>query len=149
MRGPNDPDRRKFWKQRSQAKQRGVPFLLTFEEWLAWWEAFSPNWRELRGRHRGQYCMSRFGDVGPYALGNIEAKLHEKNCGEAVLGRHWTVPPEKVVRGERNGQAKLTADLVRQIRADDRLYREIVKAFGVALSQVSMIKQRKIWAHVD
>lgn len=143
MRGPNDRDREKFWSQRAQAKARGVPFLLTFEEWLAWWEAFSPNWRELRGRGRGKFVMARLGDKGPYALGNIEPKLHEANMAESEYS------PERAVRGERNGAAKLTADRVRQIRADNRVHRRIAEDFGVAASQVCRIKHRNIWAHVD
>lgn len=52
-------------------------------------------------------------------------------------------------RGEHMGAAKLTADLVRAIRADPRSQSRIAAAFGVSQTLVSQIKLRKIWTHVD
>src|SRR5215469_18965083 len=57
------PEQRAFIKHRSVAKQRGIEFLLTFQEWLAIWHD-SGKWAE-RGCKQGQYCMARFGDKGP------------------------------------------------------------------------------------
>lgn len=176
-------DRAKFGYQRTCAKQRGIPFHLTFEEWLAWWEAFSPDWRMLRGKGRGKYVMSRPGDKGPYALGNIEAKLHEANTSEGYRHRgdsHWSRRhPEKVKRGDqhhnrlypermargdhngmrrhpescprgaRNGSAKLTDDLVRQIRANPRGQKKIAKELGVSKRLIGFVKHRRVWTHVD
>jgi hypothetical protein len=133
-------DRQKFRGHRSSATQRGIPFLLTFQEWLVWWEAFSPNWRELRGQGRGKYHMSRRGDKGPYALGNIEPKLHEVNAAES---RRQTVP-----RGEGHKLAKLTDERVLQVRADDRSLRTIAKELGVSKRLILSVRQRKAWAHV-
>jgi hypothetical protein len=58
-----------FQCQRIQAKARGVPFLLTFEEWWAIWQE-SGRWAE-KGTRKDQYCMARTGDKGPYSVGNV------------------------------------------------------------------------------
>jgi hypothetical protein len=54
-------------------------------------------------------------------------------------------------RGELNGQAKLTADAVREIRAlrGSVAQREIAERFGVAQWTVSAIQLRQLWAHVN
>lgn len=55
--------------QRKDAKRRGIPFLLTYEQWCEVWLE-SGKW-EYRGKRRGQYVMSRPGDQGAYELGNV------------------------------------------------------------------------------
>lgn len=53
--------------------------------------------------------------------------------------------------GERNGQAKLTAELVGQIRqlaGAGATHRAISERFGVTPSNVSMIVNRNTWRHV-
>ena len=64
--------------------RHGVPIemRLTFEEWLDIWLE-SGHWHE-RGRHKGQYCMSRKDDLGHYEKGNVEIKLSSLNGGEAT-----------------------------------------------------------------
>ena len=78
------PFRLAFLYQRSEAKRRGILFLLTFEEWLSFWQE-SGHLHE-RGRRRGQYCMARFGDIGPYVLGNVKIIQHSDNVIEGQLG---------------------------------------------------------------
>lgn len=65
--GKTNPEKRAFYRQRSQAKQRGIDFLLTLEEWLEWWGDDLPR----RGRGKGKLVMCRHDDVGAYELGNI------------------------------------------------------------------------------
>jgi hypothetical protein len=79
--------RNAFLVQRADARRRGIPFLLTFEEWWTIWHA-SGYW-ERRGKLAGQYVMARYGDVGPYALGNVRIctfgdNAREANCGKLV-----------------------------------------------------------------
>jgi hypothetical protein len=62
------------------ARQRGVPFLLTFEEWWRIWDA-SGKW-EQRGARKGHYVMARFGDAGPYTVGNVRICTHSENNAE-------------------------------------------------------------------
>ena len=73
----------KVWKpkcyaHRSLAKGRGIPFLMTFEQWLQIWE--SSDHLHERGRRRGQYVMARYGDRGAYEVGRIITV--EKNGAE-------------------------------------------------------------------
>ena len=76
------PESPAYLKQRHQAKRRGIGFLLTFEEWWAIWQA-SGRW-EQRGIRRGQYCMARFGDEGPYAVGNVWISTVEENSSDGA-----------------------------------------------------------------
>lgn len=98
-------DRKLFTDQRAGAKKRGIPFLLIFEQWLGFWEAFNLDWRSLRGNGAGKYVMARPGDLGAYEISNIVPKRHEENTVEGISGdrngarKH----PEKCPRGDRNG----------------------------------------------
>jgi hypothetical protein len=60
---------KKYRMARAGAKTRGIPFLLTFEEWWQIWQD-SGHWEE-RGNLTGQYVMCRNADQGPYAVGNV------------------------------------------------------------------------------
>lgn len=83
-RGYTEADRRRFLKRfgthKSGARRRGIPFLLTFSEWLDIWE--ESGHLAVRGRRRGQYAMARYGDKGPYAVGNVRIILAEENAAE-------------------------------------------------------------------
>lgn len=79
-----DSNYRKYIDHKGNAAKRGVDFLLTFEEWLDIWTK-SGHYHE-RGSRRGQYCMSRYGDTGPYALGNIFIQLTSQNTSDAQNG---------------------------------------------------------------
>lgn len=89
-------DRHHFLVQRQTAGRRGIEFNLTYAEWLDFWMA-SGHFHE-RGRKRDQYCMARFGDVGPYELGNIKIVLVQDNQSEAHLGKPKIYTPEGKVR---------------------------------------------------
>ena len=65
--------------------KRNIDFLLTFEEWWDIW-AKSGHYHE-RGPKKGQYCMSRFGDKGPYAVGNVFIQRTESNTSQAQKGK--------------------------------------------------------------
>lgn len=66
--------------QKHHAARRGIPFNLTFEQWLNVWEASGKLPR--RGKGRGRYCMARFGDKGAYEVGNVHIITHEQNSTE-------------------------------------------------------------------
>lgn len=69
-----------FLQQKSNAEDRGIPFLLSYEEWLKFWQdsGHLPD----RGKRANQYCMARYGDIGPYVLGNIKIITNSENCSE-------------------------------------------------------------------
>lgn len=75
---------RKFIAQRRNARKRGVVWSLTFREWWEIWAA-SGFW-QLRGRGDG-YCMARFGDVGPYAVDNVEIITCAQNTRDSFISR--------------------------------------------------------------
>ncbi len=66
---------------KANAKYRGVPFLLTYRQWLCIW-CTSGHWRE-RGNRPQQYVMARKGDRGAYACGNVSIKTNAQNRQEA------------------------------------------------------------------
>src|SRR5437660_337438 len=61
------------------AVKRDIPFL-TLEEWWKIW-CDSGRWAE-RGCRRGQYVMSRPGDVGPYAAWNVRICTAAENAAD-------------------------------------------------------------------
>jgi hypothetical protein len=69
---------------KSSARQRGVKFLLTFEQWEGWWLSElarrGPNAR--RGRSHGERVMCRQGDRGAYELGNIYCATFADNLAD-------------------------------------------------------------------
>lgn len=79
-----DKYKKKFWRHIGNARMVGTEFLLTFEEWINIW--LDSGHLEERGHCRGQYVMARFGDKGPYAVGNVKIITAEENCSEKV----WT-----------------------------------------------------------
>ena len=62
------------------AKDRGIEFLLTYEEWLKIW--IDSGHLHERGPKKGQYVMARFGDKGPYAVGNVKIITCSDNIRE-------------------------------------------------------------------
>jgi hypothetical protein len=74
-----------FQAQRAAAKRRGIPFAMTFEEWLGIWQR-SGRLRQ-RGTMAGNYVMARQGDVGPYCSSNIKIVSIEENLREAAANR--------------------------------------------------------------
>jgi hypothetical protein len=76
--------RNAYATHKSHAKQRGIEFKMTFAEWFSVWTE-SGHWNE-RGHRHGCYVMARYGDVGPYAVGNVKIELHEINSVESTIG---------------------------------------------------------------
>lgn len=73
-RGLRDP----WYSYRSHQKgaaERGIGFELDFFEWWSLWQ----DLYHLRGTGDNKYCMARFGDVGPYAVGNVYITTNQKN----------------------------------------------------------------------
>lgn len=83
-------------KHKYSAGPRGIEFLLTFEEWLQIWTD-SGHIHE-RGTRKNQYQMARFGDRGPYAVGNVRIITSSENHTEYNLLRG-----ESPMRGRKMG----------------------------------------------
>jgi hypothetical protein len=69
-----------FNNQKSQSKERGIVWQLTFDEWLSWWGDDIAN----RGRGKDKLQMQRYSDTGPYALGNIKKGFPVDNASTAA-----------------------------------------------------------------
>lgn len=80
-----DPYKQKFRMHKHNAAARGVEFKLTLDEWKQIW--ISSGFWEQRGPRRGQYCMSRYGDTGPYEVGNVFIQLTTQNTSDAQKGK--------------------------------------------------------------
>ena len=61
-----------------------IQFRLTFEEWVTIWYN-SGHWRDM-GCKTGQYCMSRYNDIGHYEVGNVEIILTIENVVQGIKG---------------------------------------------------------------
>lgn len=71
-----------YRQHKKNAATRGVEWLFDFDSWLAVWRQSGKL--HLRGKGKDRYCMSRPGDVGPYAPGNVRIVLFGDNVREAV-----------------------------------------------------------------
>ena len=70
-------DLEKYRMSKIHAACRGIPFELTFEEWITWWK--ETGFYDKRGRKGDEYCMCRKGDTGPYSLENIYCDTNTNN----------------------------------------------------------------------
>jgi hypothetical protein len=80
----------KYKMQQRNATDRGIPFLLTYEEWLQVWND-SGKLKE-RGRGADKFCMCRVGDLGSYEVSNVFIGTGRENVREGNLGK--PVPQE-------------------------------------------------------
>lgn len=69
--------RGRYHIHKTNAEYRGIPFLLTFEEWWSIWE---PYWAE---DNYGKLCMCRTNDEGAYEIGNVRIDTWQNNYREA------------------------------------------------------------------
>ena len=78
---PKDKLGKEYYRfQKKDAAYRGIPFLLSYEEWIKIW--LDSGHSHEKGCHRGQYVMARFGDKGPYAVGNVRICTVTENSDE-------------------------------------------------------------------
>ena len=98
--------------------------------------------RAIKQDTRRHLVVAREYGVVPSLIGMIRRGLRWSH----VDGPVWpTIPP----RGEACHCAKLTEQDIRSIRADTRVQRVIATAYGVTPSLISMIRNRRIWKHVE
>ena len=102
-----------YYFQRKNAERRGISWQLTYIQWIRIWIR-SGHWKE-RGRNRGNYCMARFGDKGPYSKLNVKICTVNENISNALVGNKFG----RYNRGERNGRAKITEKDVKKIRKSE------------------------------
>jgi hypothetical protein len=69
----------KWVDHKHRAKQSGIDFNLSFEEW---WQLWEPHWED---RGIGGLVMCRTNDSGAYELGNVRIDTQANNNREACL----------------------------------------------------------------
>lgn len=95
-----------FHRQKSTAKGRGIPWELTYKQWLRWWTAsLGPDWFELRGAGYNQFCMARHNDTGAYKLGNIKCITNQMNRAEQQIKHLAEYNRRSVPKEERRRRA--------------------------------------------
>ena len=87
---------------------------------------------------RGMEGAHNDGNPSNCCLENLRWDTHVGNISDKE--RHGTL-----LRGSSHPRAKLTADLVRSIRSDTRLLKEIARDYGVTIGCVSEVRRNKVW----
>jgi len=100
--------KQKYDQHKYRAERRGIPFELTFKQWLKIWQD-SGHLRE-RGHRQGQYVMARFFGGGSYKIGNVRIIPAEDN--------NLLVSAEARARRVRNGHATRQARHASEIKDD-------------------------------
>lgn len=110
----------------------------------------------VRNDEQGIYVIDgipypRYGHLflGSPAANNRDRDLKGRNTGVAALRN---LEHRVYARGERSRSAKLTPDLVRDIRtrkANGESYRSLSRAFGLNTSSLWQVVHRETWTHVD
>jgi hypothetical protein len=75
----------KYLQQERVAKDRGIAWEFSFDEWCRVWHE-SGKWAR-RGRAGDAYVMARFGDVGPYSPANVEIITLRQNSRDFQLNK--------------------------------------------------------------
>ncbi len=95
-------------------------------------------------RPEGMYACHKDGDKHNNKLSNL--RWDSRSANEQDKVRHGTSN-----RGERCGTAKITEDIVKQIRervTKGESQTKLANEFGLGIAQISRIVSRKRWAHV-
>jgi hypothetical protein len=91
-------NKKAYHAHKGRAKRRGIPFLLTYEEWFNIWE----NSGKIRGTGSDDYCMARHNDIGPYAVGNVSIIKMKTNSAFAVTHRNNNIWLPKVLEARQS-----------------------------------------------
>jgi hypothetical protein len=70
----------RYTRHKVNAARRGIPFLLTFEQWRQVWQAAGKWKSDLRGPVSKWYVMCRLKDAGAYEQGNVYIGTKRQNC---------------------------------------------------------------------
>jgi hypothetical protein len=96
-----DPLKAAYNVQKNNAKRRGIPFRLTFKEWVSWWKATGKL--EQRGRGKDGWVMARKNDEGAYEIGNIVCVPGPQNVSEGNVGREVSESArQRIAAAQRN-----------------------------------------------
>ncbi len=113
-----------------------------FRAWLAIWKK-SGHWHE-RGLKKGQYVMGRYGDKGPYDIGNVKIISNLENTLESNLGRKHTSEACANMGNSHRGR-KVSEETRQKIRETNiRTY-----ADPAVRERVAAVRVNKGWGHTE
>lgn len=128
-----------FQEHKRNALRRGIPFLFTLDEWVAWWrENLGDDWRDKRGAKKGFFVMARLGDIGDYIAHNVKCVEHSQNARESK-------PNNSIAYGEKAGQAKITEAAAVDIFTSTQTYRALEAKYGLSWQSICDIRARRTW----
>jgi hypothetical protein len=93
----------KYKMQKQNAAMRGIPFLLSYEQWLSIW--VDSGKLQERGRGANKFCMCRYGDAGPYEVGNVFIGTGRENVRDGNLGKEMTQEVRDKISKANKGKA--------------------------------------------
>jgi hypothetical protein len=88
-----------YW-QRHHSSCRGIKWEISLPEWWQIWKESGKY--PVRGKHLGEYVMSRYGDHGPYHKDNVHICLAVDNIKEY----YQLTPKEEVSRRIQDGKKR-------------------------------------------
>jgi len=104
---------------------------------LAWYPYLKiPNGIEVNHSCDNPRCINPF---------HLHLGTHADNMQDAKIRNRYRFSYRK---GEHNPSAKLTAEQVKEIRANKSKHRDIAKKYGISKRYVSKIKTFRTWAHL-
>ena len=110
--------KQRYNEQKYRATNRGIQFILTFEQWFDIWQQ-SGKW-EQRGCRKGMYVMSRIGDIGAYEKNNVFIQLHQSNAKDGQLGKKLSSDHIGIIKstmiGNTHGSKKRSAETCENMR---------------------------------
>jgi hypothetical protein len=88
---------RNYNAHKSSAKNRGIEFNLTFDEWFNWWlnNGLDKNFSQGK-RNKDTLCMCRFNDTGGYSLDNIYCATASQNVKDMTKNNSAFHPTRKI-----------------------------------------------------
>lgn len=107
--------------------------------------------------HLRVHCMVLEAFVGPRPPGMEGAHGDGDKSNNVLANLRWSTPAGNQAdrdlhgtsnKGERHGNAKLTDAIVREIRQSDESGAALARRLNVSQATVSLVRRRKIWAHV-
>lgn len=98
-----------YEKHKRHAAARGIGFELTF---VQWWEFWKDHYH-LRGGKGGDLCMGRFGDMGPYAVGNIYITTQKGNIQDYSVSEK----KKRDLENLKNSRSQKLMDIIREVES--------------------------------
>ncbi len=128
----------RYKMQKQNALAREIPFLLSFEQWLAVWT--DSGKLEQRGRGASKFCMCRYNDVGAYEVENVFIGTGRENVRAGNLGKVLSEETRKKMSKSKSGKPHPWS-----VGELNPMHRPDVKAkISLAISGANHYKQRGV-----